>query len=189
MSAGKKEYQKIAANLLGFLSEQCDGIEVVVDDSARWKRMCLTFRWSGFEGMLPEERFRILARLIPQEFVSKHCLGAVWLELAPGESIESYLSLPRSEDVADKAPEILEQLKDTGFFAVLEDEMVRIPPHQCEDSLVVTRKILSARGLADEQVQEVCLVLIGCGAYNDWSVLRDVRKQVEDAPKTKGKKK
>ena len=72
---------------------------------------------------------------------------------------------------------------------MLEDEMVRIPPNQTANGLTVTRRILKSRGLTDKRVQTICLVLIGAGGFNDWSVLREVRPQVESPGKTKSKKK
>lgn len=187
MSGGKKDHAAIAADLLKSVSGACPGIKVAVEQSARWKRPCLTFRWSGFDGLLPEERFAVVARLIPPDYVEAHCKSAVWVELGSAETLEQYLALPRSEDVAKQANDVLAELAATNFFAVLEDEMVRIPPNQTACGLTVTRRILKSRGLTDKRVQTICLVLIGAGGFNDWSVLREVRPQIESSTKKKSK--
>lgn len=190
MTAGDakaKDHATIAHDLLGYVRAACPGIEVLVDRSPRWNRTCLTFRWAGFSGLLPEERFRILARQIPQAYIDQHCTGAVWLELAPGEDVDHYLALPRCEDVADQTDDVLRELARTDFFAVLEDELARVLPDKVEDNLSVTRRILSARAMSAQGVQTVCLVLIGCGAYNDWSVLRAVRPVAEQLDTRKDK--
>lgn len=189
MSGGKKDHGAIAADLLKTVSGACPDMTVTVEQNARWKRPCLTFRWSGFDGLLPEERFAIIARLVPPDYVEAHCKEAVWVELASDETLEQYLALPRSEDVAKQSKDVLAELAATNFFAVLEDEMVRIPPNQTANGLTETRRILKSRGLDDKRVQTTCLVLIGAGGFNDWSVLREVRPQVESTSKKKPKKK
>jgi hypothetical protein len=179
------DHAKLAKDLRGFTARQCDGIDVTVEHSPRWGRTCITFRWAGFSGMLPEERFRLVARLIPADYFEAHCGGAVWLELTPDETIESYLSQPRSEDVDGRLPAIWRMLAKKDFFAVLEDELCRIPADKCPDDFTVSRRVLKAIRLSDEEARDALLAFMRPQAYTDWEVLRQVRPI---AQATKGKR-
>lgn len=181
--AAKKTDSALAKELTELLSPACPGIQVDVGISDRWKRMCLTFRWPGFADLLPEERFRLLARRIPVEFLDKNCPNAVWLELTPSESIDDFLALPRSEDIADRAPAILKTLVDANFFALLEDELVRVPPARHPDDFTYCKRVLAAGNAKPEQTREACLAFMHHKAYNDWEVLREVRPIAESAAK------
>ena len=55
-----KESASVGAELTTMLAGPCPGIEVTAEHSGRWDRMCVTFRWDGFEGLLPEERYERL---------------------------------------------------------------------------------------------------------------------------------
>jgi len=171
--------KQIASELTVFLAEHCPGMTVDVGMSNRWKRRCLTFTWPGFKDLLPEERYRLVLRHIPPEFVEKHCTGAVWLELTPGESVDDYLKLPRSEDVDSKLPQIWKQLREWRFFELLEDELVRVPPSQAPDDFSHSKHVLDARGATAQQRQDACLAFMRQQAYNDWEVLRKVRPVAE----------
>ncbi len=175
----RKTYKQIAADLLGFLAQSCPAIDVTVGRSERWGRTCLTFRWEGFRGLLLEERFRRIARLIPQDYFESHCRDAVWLELAPDETIDNFLAQPRSEDVDSRLPAIWKMLRDCSFFAALEDELVRIPPGACPDDLSVSRRVLAAKSLTADEARDACLAFIRKEAYNDWEVLQKVRPIAE----------
>jgi hypothetical protein len=173
--SSQKDHGHIEQELHKFLDPHCPGIKITVALSPRWKRLCLEFRWNGFANLLPEERFRLMAKHVPPEFVARNCADAVWVELTPAESIEEYLKLPRSEDVADRAAAILKSLSDSDFFAALEDELVRVPPADCPDDFTFSRRVLSAKSATPAEVRDACLVFMHHRAYNDWEVLREVR--------------
>ena len=97
-----KRDRKLEKKLHEMLAERFVGIEVRVEHIDRWQRMGVTFRWSGFAGLLPEERFQRLAAALPDTYREQELQGLVWLELAPDESVGQFLKLPRSEDVADR---------------------------------------------------------------------------------------
>ncbi len=175
----KKDYEQIAGDLVGFLADSCPGIDVTVGRSERWQRTCLTFRWEGFRTLLLEERFRRIARLIPPEYFRSHCRDAVWLELAPDESIDEFLAQPRSEDVDSRLPDIWKMLRGCSFFAALEDELVRIPLGSCPDDLSVSKRVLAAKNLTADEVRDACLAFIRKEACNDWEVLQKVRPIAE----------
>ena len=186
--AKTKSHAQLAKDLRGFVAGACPGIEVEVSRSRRWKRTCLTFRWSGFAGLLLEERFRLLARLIPPDYYEEHLRGVVWLELAPEESVEDFLAQPRSEDVDDRLPSIWRMLRKLDFFAALEDELVRIPVEQCPDDFTLSKRVLGAKRASSEQIRDACLAFMRTRAYNDWEVLRQVRAIAEGKRKVEGQR-
>lgn len=179
----KKTHAQLKKDLLSYVGEHCDGVELDVDVSPRWDRLCFTFRWEGFDDLLLEERFRKVARLVPGDYFEKHCQGAVWLELTPGESIDEYLKQPRSEDVDADLPDIWRRLGEIEFFSRLEDEMVRIPPKDCPDDMSVSKRVLRASNLSEDDVRRCCLAFIRQDVYTDWEVLKAVRPIAESSPK------
>jgi hypothetical protein len=187
--ATKKSDHEIAKELAKFVGKACPGVEVEVGPSPRWQRTCLTFRWDGFAGLLPEERFRLVAKPIPPPFFEEHCRGVVWLELADGESIEEYLALPRSEDIQDRLPDVWAALADLSFFAALEDELVRIPASDCPDDLSISKRVLAARRATQKQTRDAVLAFMRHEAYTDWEVLRKVRPIAERPAAGKSKSK
>jgi len=184
-----KTHAQMQEDLTDFLSTPCPGIAVEVSHSKRWDRLCLTFRWEGFADLLLEERFRLIAKRLPENYFVEHCQGAVWLELTPGESIDEFLAQPRSEDVDDKLPAIWAQLDTIAFFAALEDELVRIPPHQCPDDFTVSKRVLAGKGVTGDERRDILLAFMRQQAYTDWEVLRQVKPVAQgSAPKQKTKK-
>jgi hypothetical protein len=186
--AREQDHARLAGELRELVETACPGIAVEVGIHPRWQRKCFTFRWAGFDGLLPEERFRLVVKRIPPEFYEAHCGGAVWLELADGESLEDYLELPRSEDIDPRLAAVWSFLRDVNFFATLEDELVRIPPARCPDDFTVCRKVLTVKQASADQARDALLAFMRHRAYSDWEVLREVRPLVENN-KDKDKKK
>jgi hypothetical protein len=169
------------------VAKACPGVRVEADHSRRWDRLCLTFRWDGFAGLLPEERFRLVAGQVPPAFYDEHCRGAVWLELTDGEAIDDYLALPRSEDIDPRLADVWAGLRALNFFAALEDELVRITFDQCPDDLSISKRVLAAKHAGPELAQDAVLAFMRHEAYSDWEVLRKVRPIVEKAESSSGK--
>ena len=166
---------ELAGELATMLQPQFPGIEVGVEHSARWNRMCVTFRWEGFCGLLPEERFHRLASVIPVGFRDDRLNGFVWLELAPGETVEGFLKLPRSEDLAREEPSIYAGLIDAGFFDGLAGSLGNDPGKTCPGDFSTTSSILSAAGYAAAKITKAKCVFIRHGVYCDCQVLQSVR--------------
>ena len=122
---------ELECELTDMLEGRFPGIAVEVAHSARWNRMSVTFRWAGFGDLLPEERFQRLAGAIPDPFREAKLLGFVWLELAPEETIDAFLKLPRSEDVAEREVSIYGKLAAGGFFLALKKAMGNSPQKSC----------------------------------------------------------
>ncbi len=185
MAKSKKTHAELQKDLLGFVTKTCPGVDVEVTHSDRWDRTCFTFRWPGFAGLLLEERFRLVAHLVPPDYFAAHCSQAVWLELEPAETIDEYLAQPRSEDIDGKVPAIWKMLKEKNFFGVLEDELVRIPMHQCPNDFTYTKRLLEVSGLNADQKRDALLAFMRHEAYTDWEVLRKVRPIAEKKQKVK----
>lgn len=179
------DYEQLAHALAEQVGQACPGVSVEAEHSPRWNRTCLTFRWNGFAGLLPEERFRIVAQAVPAPLFDQHCRGAVWLELADGETVDEYLKLPRSEDIDPKLPRVWAHLREVCFFAALEDELVRIPPRDCPNDLSISKRVLDVKRASAAQVRDAVLAFMRHEAYTDWEVLGKVRSIVEPQGKKK----
>ncbi len=177
--ATRKEWRELEIELGAMLGERFEGISVDVAHSSRWDRMCVKFRWQGFTGLLPEERFRRLTEAIPDEFRETHLAGYVWLELAPSESVEAFLKLPRSEDVIDKEPKIYAGLVKAGFFESLSESMGSAPDKSCGGGFSQVESVLSAKDFSEAKIRDAKLAFIRHRAYCDCQVLLTAREELD----------
>ena len=169
--AGTTQHQRIRKKLLEILEPHLPGIEVEVGQAKRWNRLTLTFRHERFGPLLPEQRFRSVLQMIPTEFYEGELRGAVWFELAPGETQEDILRARRSEDLADDEPAIAKRLFEVGFFAALETALGPGPVETCGGDFTEVAKVLTAQGVVEAEQHDACLVFIRQGAYCDCDVL------------------
>jgi hypothetical protein len=146
-------------------------MDVEVEFSDRWNRECVAFRWEGFADLLPEERFHRLMQLIPDDFREANLGGYVWLELAGDESIDTFLSFPRSEDVAPREEAVYRALLQLGYFDAMEVVLGPAPDKSCAKDFTQTLKFLGDEGMDAEQVRDAKLVFIRHGAFCDCQVL------------------
>jgi len=170
--ATSKQHALIRDRLLQLLAPAMPGIQVQVGTSRKWRRTRLTFRHASFADLLPEQRFRRILQRIPNDFYEQYLRGAVWFELAPGETEEDALRAPRSEDVADQEPRIARALLKAGFFDALEEAMGPDPLDSGSADFQVSRKLLEERGVTGDDQRDACLVFIRQGAYCDYEVLQ-----------------
>ena len=177
MSA-KTSDKALESDLLTILSRHIESIEVEVGHSARWDRRCVTFRWPGFADLLPEERFERLVRLIPEEFRDSRLEGFVWLELAPGESVDAFLKLPRSEAVADREQQIYVGLEKADVFGAMEKALHPDPIKTCQGGFGELEAVLKRNGFSKKRVREAKLLFILHGAYCDCQALLTVREEL-----------
>ena len=167
----QRSHAVLQAKLTKLLAADSPGLTIDVDHSERWKRTAVTVRWAGFDDLLPEERFHRVFRIIPEDFYEKHLTGCVWFELGGNETLEDFLKLPRSEDVADKEPKVIRRLIRTGFFEALADELGEQPAATCRGDLSVARRILTAARFSISALRDALLVLMRNGAFCDCEVL------------------
>jgi hypothetical protein len=165
----------LEADLAELLAPGFPGIAIEVGENERWDRPCVTFRWTGFSELLPEERFHRLTGAIPEVFRSERLAGFIWLELAAGETVEAFLRLPRSEDVASREACVYEELLETGFFKVLGKSLGRSPKKNCGGGFSASAAALVECKRSPAQVQDTKLVFIRHGAYCDCQVLESIR--------------
>ncbi|MCK4658916.1 MAG: DUF2695 domain-containing protein [Phycisphaerae bacterium] len=164
-------HSELQGKLTRLLTDKFPGITVEVAHGERWGRTMLTFRWSGFDDLLPEERFHRLFRIIPEDFYEKHLRGCVWFELGSTESVEAFLKLPRSEDVQGKERQVIQRLTKVKFFASLMEELGADPMAACAGDFSTTRRILAARRFGKTALRNTLLVLMRNGAYCDCEAL------------------
>ena len=167
----KNPYTELQAKLTRLLAEKFPGITIEVGRSEQWDRTALTFRWEGFDGLLPEERFHRLFHSIPEDVYEKHLQGCVWHELGGRESIEQFLKLPRSEDVRDREPRVIRKLTGIRFFEALAEALGEEPTSRCGGDFSTVRRILAAKKLSKPALRDALLVLMRNGAFCDCEAL------------------
>ena len=177
----QQEDRGLAAELRDMLIPHFPGITVDVAYSARWDRMCATFRHEGFADCLPEERFHRLVAVIPEELRNARLEGFVWLELTPDESIEQFLKLPRSEDVAERQDEVLTYLQKLNFFERLAGSLGPTPSKSCLGGFSQSTAILASKDCPQAAIRDAKLVFIRAGAYCDCQALVVGRDALKDA--------
>ncbi len=179
--AGKKKDRELEAELLATVEPKFPGMMVEVGLSERWNRPCVTFRWAGFADLLPEERYHRLATVIPESVREKKLKGFVWLELAPEESVDSFLKHPRSEDMADQEGEIYAGLVQCGFFDGLSKAVGPSPESKCRGVFQETLAVLQTKKYTPEQIRDARLAFIRHGAYCDCQVHIAARPSLAEA--------
>jgi len=175
-----KANPELQRELTEMLNGRFPGMTVEVAHSERWNRMSVTFRWSGFRDLLPEERFQRLAAAIPDSFREAKLLGFIWLELAPNETIDAFLKLPRSEDVADREVCIYDKLEAAGFFTALKKAMGKSPQKSCTGEFAKAAEILNGAGFKSDAVRDAKLVFIHHGAYCDCQIVETVGPALQE---------
>ncbi|RME36294.1 MAG: hypothetical protein D6788_11885 [Planctomycetota bacterium] len=175
---GKRTNATLEADLSALLADRFPGMEITVGHSERWNAPCVTFRWAGFAELLPEERFQRLATVIPEPFRRERMAGYVWLELAPEETVDAFLKLPRSEDVVERAGGIYADLSRSGFFDALEEALAPSPDKRCGGDFTASVRILEEKGFAPERIVDARLLFIHHGVYCDCQVLQTIRSEL-----------
>lgn len=170
----------IEAELIEMLSDKFPGIEVEAVHRERWNRMSVSFRWSGFADLLPEERFQRLVSVIPEAFRATRLAGFIWLELAPGESIDDFLHHPRSEDVAGREGEIYKKLDESGCLGTLKKSMGRSPQKTCTGGFAKVGEVLRGAKWSPDAIRDAKLVFIRHGAYCDCQVVETVSAALKE---------
>ena len=174
------DYAAVRQELHVALEPYFPGIEIDVDYSERWQRTCLTFRHERFANWLTEQRFRNLVRCIPPKLFEGTLRGAVWFELAPGESVQDALDSKRSDDVADIEAEVFEKLKAGNFFGRLARAIARMPDDDCNWTFDRTRQVLDKMRVRGQAQDDVCLVFIRHGAHCDMEVLLEANHSLAE---------
>lgn len=164
----KNQVETRRRTLVQLLEPAMKGVSVDVSATSRWNRPMVTVRWAGFSGLLAEQRFRRVMRCIPQDALERDFRGMVWFELTPGETVEDYLKMPRSEDVRAQAERLLTELRQKKFF----DRLRALnAASDCGDDFTRVRKVLRALRYSVAQTERMCLAMLSLGRYCDCEVL------------------
>ena len=119
--------------------------------------------------------FQRLATVIPEGFRQDRLGGLVWLELAPGETIDALLELPRSEDIAEREGAIYAGLLTVEFFDALSKALGAATAKNCPGDFSTSATILARRRYSAEQIRDAKLAFIRHGAYCDCQALLTAR--------------
>lgn len=164
----------LQSDLAALVSKQFPDVMIAIEHSRRWNRPCVTFRSAAFVDLLPEERFHRLAVLIPESMRTTRLAGFVWLELAPDETVDQFLKLPRSEDVAPRERQVYAALRKGHVFDRLRRALGASPDQRCRGSFAASLKAMAAARLSAKQIADAKLVFIRHGAYCDCQVIQTV---------------
>lgn len=170
----------LESELAGLLAPRFFGIRVEIGKCDRWDRPCVTFRWAGFTGLLPEERFHRLVAVLPADIREKRLAGFVWLELADDESLDAFLKLPRSEDIADREAEIYTGLVKAGLFDSLADAMGASSEQRCAGDFREMIRLLKAKRFPPKRVSDAKLLMIRHHAFCDCQILQTARGELAE---------
>lgn len=166
-----KDYAQLTRKLQSVVHDRFPGMSVEIGHSKRWDRPCVTFTSSVFDGLLPEERFHRLVSVIPGDLRDRDLAGFVWLELAEGESLDEFMKLPRSEDVAGRERKVYGTLARNGLFESLSDALGASPEKHCKGDFSEMTRLLELAGLNEREVCDAKLLMIRHHAYCDCQVL------------------
>jgi len=176
---GGKSKDDLASKVSAALAETYPGVTVEVGRIERWDRPCITVRWAGFADLLPEERFQRVVKALPDKLRKAALSGYIWLELAPGESIDAFLKHPRSEDIAGKEREIHNHLKKLGFYEALASTMGGSPKTSCGGDFGQSIATLRDRKATAAKQRDARLLFIRHGAFCDCQVLETILPELE----------
>ena len=175
MKIAKKDYAVIGCELQDFLRQRFDDVTVQIGDDIHFKGTNVVVTSRAFDGLLAEQRFHHVVRALPKEYYEEHFRGgAVWFELAPGETGKDLMKMPRAGDVADDAERIRDRLAEAGFPAKIREVFKAEPQRASITHFDATRRVLSDAGWTDDEVTVACLFMVLQGAYCDAHVLADV---------------
>lgn len=177
MATVNREFKKLENDLFVMLAPSFPGLNVTIAPSRRWNRMSAEFCWPGFTELLPEERFQRLCAVIPERFRADRMAGFVWLELAPDETVEDFLKLPRSEDLSGRKKAVGAELVRIGFFDALADGC---SPDRCGGDFTQSMALLKENNLSAAKVRDSKLLFIQHGAFCDCQVVATVRGVLEE---------
>lgn len=175
----------IISALKGYLADSYPGIAIRIEP---WRddlsRDAIYFEHEKFAVLYPMQRYHYLIHSIPQDFYERHLSEAVWVELAPGETVDD-LRYPDEELIKSISPDVLKALQGSGFFAGLDDLMSpedeAFTPEVCHGDFRHAKRVLAEKGFGErdgiDEVFDICHVLMDAGGYCDCEILYNVSEQ------------
>ena len=171
----KEKHAALASQLKAFVSASYPNMDIVVSELEEDpSRLALFFTEERFSVLYPLQRYHYLVHLIPADFVEAHLAGAIWHELAPGETPDD-LRYPDPELIEDISQDVLNVLGRSGFFALLDKlflpEESTCKPGRCHGDFRHSKKILEQLTFSAEDQFDVLHVLMARGGYCDCEIL------------------
>ena len=172
----------IISSLKDYLDESYPDVSIRIEP---WRddpsRSAIYFEDPKFAVLYPMQRYHYLIHSIPQDFYQRHLSEAVWVELAPGETVDD-LRYPDEELMESIAPDVIRALEGSGFFAGLDDLMSPLDGSAkievCHGDLRHAKRVLEEKGFGErdgvDEVFDICHVLMTKGGYCDCEVLYNV---------------
>lgn len=171
-----KDCEKLQKQLEACLRDRFPDVSVQIGENIHYQGMNVVVTSMKFKGLLAEQRFHHVVRLIPKDLYEKHFQkGVVWFELAPGESGKDLMRMPRAADVTPaEEKSIARQIEQSKLYKKLTAHFDEEDEDPSGMSFDATGKILAKSGLAPREVERCLLYMIGRGAYCDAHVVNDL---------------
>lgn len=164
----RDKFEEVARQLQEHVRARFEDANVQIGEGLHYRGTNVVITSKAFAGLLPEQRYGLVLRTIPEAFFKKYLRGGVvWFELAPGESGQDYMRMPRSEDVAARSADVLARMKKSGVLKKLEKAVSQAKGALSAARLDAARQCMEAGGWSADEVREGALVLIGRGALCD----------------------
>lgn len=175
-------HSEIVSQLKEFLADSYPDISIRIEP---WKddptREAIYFEEKKFGVLYPMQRYHYLVHLIPRDFCDQHLSEAVWVELAPGESVDD-LQYPDEDLIKSISPDVMKALERSDFFAALDDLMSpadgSVEPEVCHGDFRLAKQVLAEKNFGKragiDEIFDICHVLMDAGAYCDCEILYNV---------------
>jgi hypothetical protein len=170
--------EQIVLKLKEFLNSSYPNMKIEVkeweDDTSR---IAVSFTDEKFKLLYPEQRYHYIRHLIPESFFKKFLANSVWFELAPGEDKKKLRYLDE-EYIAGVEPFIVKALEKIEFFKKLDNQMLPLNPFKkakkCQGDFTLTKSILIKNNFKENEIFDICHMLMSKGGYCDCEVLYNV---------------
>ncbi|QDV89974.1 hypothetical protein RAS2_10500 [Phycisphaerae bacterium RAS2] len=177
----REKFEEVARQLQEHVRVRFEDAIVQIGDGLHYRGTNVVITSKAFTGQLPEQRYGLVLRTIPEAFFKKYLRGGVvWFELAPGESGKDYMRMPRSEDVAAQSADVLARMKKSGVLKQLEKAVAEAKGALSAARLDLPRQCMEAAKWSADEMQVGTLVLIGRGALCDADLPRVMCAMADD---------
>lgn len=149
---------RIASEITGFVRGSYPEMTVRAEN---WEqdpsRIAVFFIEKRFEGLYRRQRYHYLIHIIPKDYFDTVLADAIWFELTPDESIDTFAEDPDEDLIASITPDVLGVLLARRFFAGL-DELF-CPQDRATNSRACSGELPPfKKGVADLRIRGVALV-------------------------------
>jgi hypothetical protein len=172
------QHEALAEQVQSALAPRIPDVAVRIGPDIHYDGLNVVITAPAFQGLLPEQRFHHVARNLPADLYEQLRGRVVWFELAPGESAQSVMKMPRSEDIAAGESDILKRLTAERFFKKLEKSILTARKGASQWDFVEAKRLLADAGWSPDDVTRACLFFIRHGGVCDAHILTHVMEQL-----------